>query len=104
MADTLRARGYPIHGQARQVRARDLEEFDLVLAMDRDNEQDLLRLATAQTRPKVRRFTEFCRHHDLPDVPDPYYGGPQGFEKVADIVEDGCQGLLAHVRQALEAR
>lgn len=100
MAATLRKRGYQIHGRARRVTADDLDRFDLVLAMDGDNEAELLALSTPANRHRVRRFTDFCTRHEVREVPDPYYGGPQGFEHVADIIEDGCAGLLEHARRA----
>lgn len=101
MAATLRKRGYTIHGKARHVKAGDLDDFDLVLAMDADNERELLRLATPANRHKVRRFTDFCSQHSVREVPDPYYGGPAGFEHVADIIEDGCAGLLENAKRQL---
>ncbi len=101
MAAALKGRGYRIHGNARRVSARDLDTFDLVLAMDADNEAELRTLATAANRHKIRRFTGFCTRHQIDEVPDPYYGGAQGFEHVVDIIEDGCHGLLEHVRVQL---
>lgn len=95
-------RGYDLSSQsARQLVAQDFADFDLVLVMDWDN------LALAQERcppaqqSKVRRLAEFFQHHDSPVVPDPYQGGAQGFERVLDLVEDGCAGLLHHVQQRL---
>ena len=96
-------RGYDLSAQrARQLIASDFTEFDLVLVMDWDN----LALARAQCPPeqlhKVRRLAEFFQRHDSPVVPDPYQGGPQGFEDVLDLVEDGCETLLRHVRQQID--
>ena len=102
MSATLRARGYQPHGQARQVRVVDFDEFDLILAMDEDNERDLRRMVRGETkRAELRAFSSFCADNPLGHVPDPYYGGQQGFERVADIVEDGCSGLLDHLRGML---
>lgn len=79
---------------------RDFREFDYILAADQRNLADLLKHpASEEERKKVRRMTDFCRHHDVDHVPDPYYGGDQGFEHVLDILEDACEGLLAHVRE-----
>jgi protein-tyrosine phosphatase len=84
-----RGRGYDLSTQrARQVRARDFEEFDLILAMDRGHLQALRRMAPAQHRAKIRLFVQDC------DVPDPYYGGAEGFERVLDMVEERCRALL----------
>ena len=98
MARTLKTRGYTVEGAARQVTAKDLEEYDLVLAMDDENYEALRSLAANSGEvAKIRKFVEFCSRHTERAVPDPYYGGPDGFERVADLVEDGCEGLLAHL-------
>jgi protein-tyrosine phosphatase len=101
MAATLRARGYPIHGSARKVSTADFADFDLVLPMDEENERDLLKLHrnNGTRRARILPFVSFCTARRVRHVPDPYYGGPQGFEEVADIVEDACRGLLDHLRQ-----
>ena len=102
MTATLKTRGYRPHGSARQVRVVDFDNFDLILAMDEDNERDLRRMVRGETkRAEVRSFSSFCANNPLGHVPDPYYGGDEGFERVADIVEDGCRGLLAHLRGML---
>ena len=99
MADTLRRRGYPIAGRSRQVTARDLAEFDLILAADEENLADLRRLDRAGIhRDKIRLLTDSCVEKEATYVPDPYYGGQQGFEAVADLVEDACGGLLEEIR------
>jgi protein-tyrosine phosphatase len=99
-----RARGVVLDGAARAVTAEDFERFDLLLAMDRENERDLLaRAPDVEGRAKVRLLREFdpeaVAAGDL-DVPDPYYGGARGFEHVLDLVEAACRGLLAEVRAA----
>ena len=84
-----RNRGYDLSAQrARQVRAEDFEHFDMILAMDRGHLRALQKLAPAHHRAKIRLFVEGR------DVPDPYYGGPDGFEKVLDLVEARCKRLL----------
>jgi protein-tyrosine phosphatase len=98
------ARAVVVEGAARQVTAEDFDDFDLVLAMDRDNERDLLAWAPdGEARAKVRLLREFdpeaVAAGDL-DVPDPYYGGPNGFDRVLDLVEAACRGLLDEVRAA----
>lgn len=99
MAETLRRRGYRIEGRARQVTAADLQEFDLILAADRENISDLRELDPAGTyREKVRLLVDFCLEHTASHVPDPYYGGQRGFEEVADLVADASRGLLAHIQ------
>lgn len=95
-------RGYDLSDlRARQLEAEDFEAFDLVLVMDWDN----LALVQSECPPehqhKVRRFTEFCRQFDSPVVPDPYFGGVDGFEQVLDLVEDASEGLIRHLRSQL---
>jgi protein-tyrosine phosphatase len=99
-----RARDIVLDGAARQVTQADFEDFDLLLAMDRENERDLLvRAPDEASRAKVRLLREFdpaaAATGDL-DVPDPYYGGPRGFEHVLDLVTAACRGLLDEVRAA----
>lgn len=90
--------------RARRVSVADFARFDLVLAMDELNRATLLELCPPEHRERVRLFLEFAPHVGRLDVPDPYYGGSNGFEYVLDLVEEGSRGLLAHVRQVLEAR
>jgi protein-tyrosine phosphatase len=93
-------RGITLEGAARQVRPSDFDDYDLLLAADRQNLAELRAIAPDdEARAKVRLLREFDpgSHGDL-DVPDPYYGGPGGFEEVLDLVEAACRGLLAEVR------
>ena len=95
-------RGITLEGAARQVRPSDFEDYDLLLAADRENLEHLRAIAPSlQAREKVRLLREFDPGSDgAPDldVPDPYYGGPDGFEDVLDLVEAACRGLLDEVR------
>jgi protein-tyrosine phosphatase len=97
-----RARGVTLEGRARQVRLEDFEDFDLLLAMDRENLEELRRLAPGdEQREKVRLLREFDpagAAGDL-DVPDPYYGAAGGFDEVFELVQAACEGLLEHVRR-----
>jgi protein-tyrosine phosphatase len=93
-------RGIVLEGAARQIRPADFEEYDLVLAADRENLRDLRRIAPDGAQEKIRLLRSFdpeSRDGDL-DVPDPYYGGPDGFEEVLDLVKAACRGLLEDVR------
>jgi protein-tyrosine phosphatase len=107
--DAARRRGIELRGPARQVRLRDFEEFDLILAMDRSNLADLRRLAPDEAaRAKVRLLREFegragsqSSAGDL-EVPDPYHGGSRGFEHVLDLLQAACASLLGRL-QAVEA-
>jgi protein-tyrosine phosphatase len=89
-----RNRGYDLSAQrARQVRAQDFDEFDLILAMDQGHLSALQRMASPRHRAKIRLFAAGC------DVPDPYYGGTAGFEQVLDLVEAHCASLLQELRE-----
>jgi protein-tyrosine phosphatase len=90
-------RGVELTGAARQVTAADFRDFDLLVAMDRSNRDALLRLAPDEaTREKVRLLRPSGDGDE--DVPDPYYGGPEGFAEVVEIVERGCRALLDEIR------
>jgi len=100
--EAARARGVVLEGAARQLRASDFEDYDLLLAMDRENLRGIREVAPSpEAAAKARLLREFdpasAGAPDL-DVPDPYYGGPQGFETVLDQVQAACRGLLAELR------
>lgn len=101
-------RGYDLSVlRARQVNPSDYLRFDLLLAMDADNLRLLKQGQPAQVgEGKLCCLTDFLvpggRFHGAQAVPDPYYGGPEGFEHVLDLVEAACDGLMLHVRQALQ--
>jgi protein-tyrosine phosphatase len=101
--EAARARGIALEGAARQFTPEDFGRFDLIVAMDRDNLRDLLALAPdEEAAEKVRLLREFdpAAGGDL-DVPDPYYGGAHGFERVLDLVTAACRGLLDELRSAV---
>lgn len=89
-------RGVELTSRARQVQPSDFQEFDLIIAMDRANHADLLAMDGADSE-KVRLFREIAGEGEL-DVPDPYFGGKDGFDEVLDILEVGCAALLEEVR------
>ena len=100
-------RGIDLHGIARQVTGEDLDSFDLILAADADNQRELLALAGEDParRGKVCRLRDFDQasvNTGELDVPDPYYGGPEGFDQVLDIVDAACRGLLAEIQGRTE--
>ncbi|MCC3411350.1 MAG: low molecular weight phosphotyrosine protein phosphatase [Microcoleus sp. PH2017_29_MFU_D_A] len=98
MALAARKRKIELLGEARQFNRKDFENFDLILAMDRDNYRNILAVDTAgKYKDKVRLMCDFCRSHDLKEVPDPYYGGPEGFDRVIDLLLDASEGLLEYV-------
>jgi protein-tyrosine phosphatase len=90
--EAARRRGITLSGPARQVARSDFTSYDLVLAMDRQNLRDLQRIAPPGTEHKVRLLADV-------DVPDPYYGEGDGFERVLDIVTTACERLLDDLRQ-----
>ncbi len=98
--EVARRRGIRLTGRSRPIRVEDVHRFDYVLVMDSENLRDVVRLAgSAEVRAKVRRLREFdpLANGDL-DVPDPYYGGREGFERVQEMLERSCRGLLDHIR------
>jgi protein-tyrosine phosphatase len=97
-----RARGIPLSGTAQQFTTDDFDRFDYVIAMDRSNRDELVRMARDERdRAKVSLLRAFDDTAPADaDVPDPYYGGPRGFEDVFEICDRACRGLLAEVRRA----
>lgn len=99
-----RRRGYDLSAlRARRVAREDFEYFELILAMDRGHLEILRRIAPPEHRHKLRLFMEFAGERQGDEVPDPYYGGPGGFERVLDMVEAAARGLLAQLRGDLKA-
>ena len=95
MTATLEGRGIRVSGNARQFSKQDFADFDLIVPMDEDNHREILRLAkTEADKAKVQPFMSFCEDFSKPEVPDPYYGEQDGFDLVADIMADGCAGIL----------
>ncbi len=96
-------RGYDLRSLSRQIRSEDFDRFDMILVMDDSNYERVHRLAPSlEAAGKIFRMTEFCRRHpDATHVPDPYYEGSEGFERVLDLLEDACEGLLVFVKTAL---
>ena len=93
-------RGVDLSAQrARQVSVADFERFDYILAMDRNNLQDLQALIHGTQQERLHLFMTFASRWNVDEVPDPYYGGNSGFERVLDMVEDAAAGLLEHIRR-----
>ena len=91
-------RGIDISGQsARQVGKGDFARFDLVLAMDGANYDDLKQIAPKDQRHKIRRFLDFAPHAGTKDVPDPFFGEAEGFDHALDLIEAAARGLLAEL-------
>jgi protein-tyrosine phosphatase len=87
-----RERGLTVGGVARQITPTDFEEFDLILAVDDENLRRLRRITVPGTEHRVRKLAP-------DDVPDPYYGGPDGFDLVLDLLDKDCRALLDELRQ-----
>ncbi|KAF3795435.1 hypothetical protein EJ110_NYTH04973 [Nymphaea thermarum] len=103
MRSAARTRGIEITSISRPIRPSDFKDFDLILAMDKQNREDILDAfdrwkardsLPADAATKVKLMCSYCKRHKETEVPDPYYGGPQGFEKVLDMLEDACESLL----------
>lgn len=87
-------RGYDLTSISRPVRSSDFEEFDYIIGMDDSNIDDLKeRASTIEQEAKIHKMTEFCVNIEADHVPDPYYGGNEGFERVLDLLEDACEGF-----------
>jgi protein-tyrosine phosphatase len=102
MQDAMRKRKVPIIGRSRQINKSDLEDFDLILAMDNSNLMDAQSLDTkGQWHDKIKCFAEYCADPTIMEIPDPYYGYDDGFEIVLDLIEEGCQQLLLDCQKQL---
>lgn len=89
-------RGYNLDHRSRRIRPSDFDDFDIIVAMDEANRDDLIEAApTPEAQAKIVRMIDFVRNDRCQDcVPDPYYSGAEGFELVLDLLEDGCASLL----------
>lgn len=95
-----RRRGFDLASlRARQFVESDLEDFDYVLAMDRANLAELIRMTPAAVRARVGLFLDFAPQCGAAEVPDPYYSGVEEFERVLDLCEQGARGLLHHLSE-----
>ncbi|MFN7678847.1 MAG: low molecular weight protein-tyrosine-phosphatase [Cyanobacteriota bacterium] len=93
-------RGISLPSQARQIVPADLDRFDHILVMDQSNLAAVRQLASARpSRATIALMTHYCQRHRGEEVPDPYYGGPEGFDQVLDLLETACEGLLEHLRR-----
>ena len=95
-----KARGYDLSMQrARQIKEMDFWDFDYVIAMDSQNHSDLSMMAPTNAQDRIRMFLSFAPKEGVTDVPDPYYGGANGFDHVLDLVEAASLGLLQEIRK-----
>lgn len=101
-----RNRGYDLSKIiSRQTRDSDFEEFDLIVAMDKENHANLVsqadRAGHSQYTNKIKLFLDFSTQNDYSEVPDPYYGGNAGFDLVIDLIEDASLGLIKQIKDKL---
>jgi protein-tyrosine phosphatase len=96
-----RRRGYTITSISRPVNSmNDFDRFDMIIGMDQQNIRDLKTLArTKKDQEKIFLMTDFLHDSKFESVPDPYFGGEEGFELVLDILEEACKGLLDHLKK-----
>ena len=87
------------HQRGRQVELVDFEAFDYILAMDKANLAYLKTVCPPKKQHKISLLLAFAPHLKEQEVPDPYYGGPEGFEHIYHLIEQACQGLLKHICQ-----
>ncbi len=100
---TARNRGIDISDlRARRIAERDFEHYDYIVAMDRDNYRCLEDICPPQLQGKLRLLLHYAPHLQTDEVPDPYYGGASGFERVIDVVDAGLAGLLDEIRKRIE--
>jgi protein-tyrosine phosphatase len=95
MRAAAQRRGIQLPSRARRIETDDLQRFDHILTMDAENLAAVRDLAGRRTvRARIAPLTRHCRRFTIAEVPDPYYGGEEGFEQVLDLLEDACAGLL----------
>ena len=97
MRTTALSRGIELTSRARQIEGHDLYEFDLILVMDKDNLDAVKSLTKDQNNPvnsKIKLILSYSKNFQLDEVPDPYYGGQNGFDKVLDLLDDAMDGLI----------
>ena len=93
MRSAAQERGYLLESRARRINAADFDRFDLIVTMDDANFSDVQELNPG-SGARLVRMCDYCEQHDETEVPDPYYGGEQGFHRVIDILEDACGNFL----------
>lgn len=95
-------RGFSLTHKARPVSGLDFLDFDLIVAMDDQNYEDLMHLApSVEATHKIRKMADYLKVHKMTYIPDPYYMGAEGFSLVLDLLEDGCQNLLGTIMKSI---
>lgn len=99
MRDHAKRRGIELLSRSRKFEPNDFEKFDYIVVMDNKNFTDITSLdSDGRYAHKIHKMTDFCQNRSEQEVPDPYWGGAEGFEQVLDIVEDGAKGLLEELK------
>ncbi|MEG1612051.1 MAG: low molecular weight protein-tyrosine-phosphatase [Alistipes sp.] len=97
-------RGYKMQHLARQIHTEDFEDFDMIVVMDDTNYEYVHRMAPSRaSAQKIFRMAEFCHTPNCTHIPDPYYEGHEGFERVLNLLEDGCKGIMQHIRNQIQS-
>jgi len=92
-------RGYDLTSISRQIRYDDLQTFDYIITMDKENYDDVISLdSKGHFSDKISMMTDYSKDNNANSVPDPYFGASQGFELVMDLLEDSCEGLLSYIK------
>jgi protein-tyrosine phosphatase len=100
MRQTAKARGYELTSLARRVKNTDFDNFDYLIAMDDQNYDDLRQQATSTEQlEKILRMRDFFSREDIDHVPDPYFGGSEGFELVIDLLEEASENLINFIKK-----
>lgn len=99
---TANEHGITLHSKARQFESSDLDYFDLILSMDNENLNNVRRMANGNQTEKIARMRDFDPDPGNGEVPDPYYGGSEGFENVFQIVKRSCQQLLGELEPHIQ--
>lgn len=104
MRQAAQGRGYDLQSRARQLGVQDFEEFDWILPMDNSNFENVMMMKPENCRARVIPFKDLVGSEQISGVPDPYYGGSQGFERVMDLLEEGCEALIQMLKVEHQGR
>jgi protein-tyrosine phosphatase len=104
MTLAARERGYRLDSRGRQLVKQDFKSFDYVIAMDAKNLSSCLSLAPEDATAKITPMNSYIRSQEIDGIPDPYFGGGEGFELVMDLIEEGCENLLTEISDDLKAQ
>lgn len=92
-------RNYKLDSLSQKFIPEHFEQYDAIITMDRSNYQNVIKQSSSQGHvAKVKPFSHFCCEHNITEVPDPYYGGDEGFQYVFDLMEDGCKEILRRIQ------